>query len=72
MFRFWFYVNFSNAVGESENDDFEVVIDTDNLFDARAQLVYQLSRNPKVFAPFVYDFQYMEQFVNGKWKAVGK
>ena len=70
MFRFWFFVVHSNAVGESENGDFAVVQDSDNIFDARAQLAYLLSRNPKVFAPFVYDFKRMEEFVDGKWKVV--
>lgn len=72
MFRFWFFVVYSSAVGESQNEDFPVVMNSDNLFDAQAQLVYLLSRNPKVFAPFVYDFQYMEERVGKEWKVVGK
>lgn len=67
MFRFWFIVDFKDANGDSENDDFPVVQEGDSIFDARAQLVYLLSRNPKVHAPFTIDFQYMEERIAGSW-----
>lgn len=70
MFRFWFFVNFKNKDGEDESADLHVVIKSDSIFDAQAQLVYQISRNPAVFAPFSYYFQYMEEWVDGKWKVV--
>lgn len=67
MFRFWFHVNFKNAQGEDVSDEFFVTQRSDNIFDARAELVYMSSRNPHVFATFTFGLEYVEEWKGGKW-----
>lgn len=71
MFRFTFVVEYATKDGENAAMTSQVELDTDNIFDARAQLVYQLSRNPHVFAPFDFTNTNIEKW-NGEtlaWEA---
>jgi hypothetical protein len=61
MFRFTFNVKFTNKDGGQESADFVIDRPGDNLFDARAQLVYILSRNPHVFSPFSFELISFEE-----------
>ena len=68
MFRFTFVVEYANKDGENAAMTSQVELDTDNIFSARAELVYRLSRNPHVFAPFTFEFVKMEEWKNGHWQ----
>jgi len=68
MFRFTFVVEYTTKDGENAAMTSQVELDTDNIFDARAQLVYQLSRNPHIFAPFTFEFVKMEHWKEGHWE----
>lgn len=71
MFRFTFKVFFRNAEGDDEQSSFDITQDTDNLFDARAKLVYQLSRlNGYVFAPFTFEPTMVAVRENDTWKEI--
>lgn len=71
MFRYTFKVFFKNAEGADEESSFDITQDTDNLFDARAKLVYQLSRlNGYIFASFTFEPIMFAVRENGVWKEV--
>lgn len=71
MFRYTFKVFFKNAEGADETSSFDIVQDTDNIFDARAKLVYQLSRlNGYIYAPFTFEPIMFAVRENDVWKEV--
>lgn len=71
MFRFTFEVTYTTKNGESATMISQVHLDTDNIFSARGELVYGLSRNPHVFAPFTFEFVKMEEWKGSKWESLG-
>lgn len=68
MFRFTFEVTYTNEKNESATMPVQVQLDTDNIFTARGELVYGLSRNPHIFAPFTFEFVKMEEWKDGHWQ----
>lgn len=68
MFRFTFEVDYTTKDGEKAKMTSQVQLDTDNIFSARGELVYGLSRNPHVFAPFTFEFVKMEEWKDGCWQ----
>jgi hypothetical protein len=68
MFRFTFEVDYTTKDGEKAKMTSQVQLDTDNIFTARGELVYGLSRNPHVFAPFTFEFVKMEEWKDGCWQ----
>ena len=71
MFRFTFKVFYTSADGNEKLSIMQVTQDSDSVNDARAQVVYLLSRmNGKVFAPFTFEPTKIEERVDGKWKVI--
>ena len=68
MYRFTFEVNYTTKDGEKATMPAQVQLDTDNIFTARGELVYGLSRNPHIFAPFTFEFVKMEHWKEGRWQ----
>lgn len=68
MFRFTFEVNYTTKDGEKATMLSQFNLDTDNIFTARGELVYGLSRNPHIFAPFTFEFVKMEHWKEGRWQ----
>ena len=67
MFNYIFFVTYTTESEKKATDNFEVVQETQDIFAARAQLVYNLSRTPGVFAPFSFEHVMTEEFFREKW-----
>ena len=67
-FRFTYVVEYTTKDEQKAAMTSQVELDTDNIFSARAELVYRLSRNPHVFAPFTFEFVKMEEWKEGQWQ----
>lgn len=68
MFRYTFALTYTDKNGCEVKDTGEVVINSDNIFAARAEYTYRLSRNHNVFAPFDFEVIKIESWGNGKWR----
>lgn len=70
MFRFTFNVNYTTKDGKNDTFDSQITMPGDNVFTARAELTYRLSRNPHVFAPFNFELEKIESWEGGAWREV--
>ena len=69
-YRTTFDVTYTTSQGAEVTEKMTVELPGDNLFDARAEMVYRLSRNPAVRAPFSLTFVKLEHFHDGKWRKI--
>lgn len=69
MFRFTFEVTYTTKDGRVENMESDIDSDSDNVYSARGEMAYRLSRNPNVFAPYSFELKNVYQRICGKWEA---